>query len=43
MMRDFEGGDIQELVNDIIDEAMIGSKIGRDDDITVVGMRIVEN
>ncbi len=43
MMRDFEGSDIQELVNDIIDEAMIGSKIGRDDDITVVGMRIVEN
>lgn len=43
MMRDFEGGDVQELVNDIIDEAMIGSKLGRDDDITVVGMRIMES
>lgn len=43
MMRDFEGDEIQELVNDIIDEAAIGSRLGRDDDITVIGIRIVEN
>ncbi|MEE3450498.1 MAG: SpoIIE family protein phosphatase [Acutalibacteraceae bacterium] len=43
MMRDFEGSDIQELVNDIIDEATIGSKLCRDDDITVIGMRIMDN
>ena len=42
MMRDFEGSDVQELVNDIIDEAMIGSKFGRDDDITVLGVRVME-
>ena len=41
MMRDFEGEDIQRLVNDIIDEAMIGSKLDRDDDITVVGTMII--
>ena len=41
MVRDFEGEDVQELVNDIIDEAMIGSKFGRDDDITVLGVRVV--
>ena len=43
MMRDFEGDEIQVLVNDIIDEATIGSKLGRDDDITVIGIRVVEN
>lgn len=43
MVRDFEGDDIHELVNDIIDEATIGSSLGRDDDITVVGMRVLEN
>lgn len=43
MMRDFEGDEIQELVNDIIDEATIGSRLGRDDDITVIGIRVVEN
>ena len=43
MMRDFEGSDIQELVNDIIDEATIGSKLCPDDDITVIGMRIMDN
>ncbi|MBQ1437218.1 MAG: SpoIIE family protein phosphatase [Clostridia bacterium] len=43
MMRDFDGDEIQELVNDIIDEATIGSKLGRDDDITVLGVRVVEN
>lgn len=43
MMRDFEGDEIQELVNDIIDEATIGSRLGRDDDITVIGIRLVEN
>ncbi len=43
MMRDFEGDDIQDLVNDIIDEAMISSKFGRDDDITVIGVRVMEN
>ncbi len=43
MMRDFEGDEVQELVNDIIDEATIGSKLGRDDDITVIGIRVVEN
>lgn len=43
MMRDFEGDDVQQLVNDIIDEATIGSNFGRDDDITVVGMRVLEN
>ena len=43
MMRDFEGDEIQVLVNDIIDEATIGSKLGRDDDITVIGVRVVEN
>lgn len=36
MLRDFEGDDIQELVNDIIDEAMIGNNLVRDDDITVI-------
>ncbi len=40
MLRDFEGDDIQSLVNDIIDEAMIGSKLDRDDDITVVGVKV---
>ncbi len=43
MMRDFDGDEIQELVNDIIDEATIGNKLGRDDDITVIGIRVVEN
>ena len=43
MMRDFDGDEIQTLVNDIIDEATIGSKLGRDDDITVIGVRVVEN
>lgn len=43
MMRDFDGDEIQELVNDIIDEATIGSRLGRDDDITVIGIRMVEN
>lgn len=43
MIRDFEGDEIQELVNDIIDEASIGSRLGRDDDITVIGIRVVEN
>ena len=43
MMRDFDGDEIQNLVNDIIDEATIGSKLGRDDDITVIGIRVVEN
>ena len=43
MMRSYEGRDIQELVNDIIDEATIGSKLCRDDDITVIGMRVMEN
>ncbi len=43
MMRDFEGDEIQELVNNIIDEATIGSKLGRDDDITVIGIRVIEN
>lgn len=43
MMRDFEGDDIQDLVNDIIDEATIGSRLGRDDDITVIGVRLMEN
>ena len=43
MMRAYEGADIQELVNDIIDEATIGSKLCRDDDITVIGMRVMEN
>ena len=43
MMRDFEGADVQELVNDIIDEAMIGSTISRDDDITVVGIRVLSS
>ena len=43
MMRAYEGGDIQDLVNDIIDEATIGSKLSRDDDITVIGMRVMEN
>ncbi len=42
MMRDFEGDDIQQLVNDIIDEAMIGSHFTRDDDITVVGVRVMD-
>ncbi|MDE7389995.1 MAG: SpoIIE family protein phosphatase [Lachnospiraceae bacterium] len=41
MIRDFEGDEIQELVNDIIDEAAIGSRLGRDDDITVVGVRVI--
>ena len=40
MMRDFNGDDIHELVNDIIDEAMIGSKLSRDDDITVIGILV---
>lgn len=43
MMRDFDGDEIQTLVNDIIDEAAIGSKLSRDDDITVIGIRVVEN
>ena len=43
MMRAYEGADIQELVNDIIDEATIGNKLCRDDDITVIGMRVMEN
>ena len=43
MMRDFDGDEIQTLVNDIIDEATIGSKLGRDDDITVIGIRLVDN
>lgn len=43
MMRDFDGDEIQTLVNDIIDEATIGSKLGRDDDITVIGIRVIEN
>ncbi len=40
MLRDFDGDEIQPLVNDIIDEAAIGSRLGRDDDITVIGIRI---
>ena len=43
MVRDFEGADVQELVNDIIDEAMISSKFGRDDDITVLGVRVMSS
>lgn len=43
MIRDFDGDEIQDLVNDIIDEAAIGSKLGRDDDITVIGFRVMEN
>ncbi|MBQ1546266.1 MAG: SpoIIE family protein phosphatase, partial [Clostridia bacterium] len=43
MLRDFEGDDIHELVNDIIDEATIGSSLGRDDDITVLGLSVFEN
>lgn len=43
MMRDFEGDDVQELVNDIIDEATIGSSFGRDDDITVIGIRVMDD
>ncbi len=40
MMRDFNGDDIQVLVDDIIDEAMLGSKFSRDDDITVIGVKL---
>lgn len=43
MLRDFDGDEIQDLVNDIIDEASIGSHIGRDDDITVIGIRLLHN
>ena len=43
MVRDFEGDDIHELVNDIIDEATIGSSLGRDDDITVLGFLLTAN